>query len=295
MLDSKFLFTLVGLIVAVMAICNTNFNPSISESYINVGRKAVAVKTQSNGKGNMYAVQGSTQSMLGSGPFVSFPSYQSSPPPRFSSTGYGAYINYSAAPYEAQGVPRSPLGYGNMAEEGYQDVKEDYSCGADCQTSGNPTGLPGSGPPPPKAVDYINAANKMYEGGEESLSMLPLSSMETVGIDGDTQQVVTYNNFMYANQKSFTGGQGCPLRGDLAIAPCTTGWFNTPYRPNIDLRQGALNVMGGNFNETANALYSLQYTDSGGTEKFNSGVYMGNDIRESLSAGQTDVNATAFI
>ena len=53
--------------------------------------------------------------------------------------------------------------------------------------------------------------------------------------------------------------------------------------------------MGGNFNETANALYSLKYTDSGGTEKFNSGVYMGNDIRERLSAGQTDVNATAFI
>ena len=301
MLDSKFIFTLIGLIVAVMAICKTNFDPSISESFINVPRTRKVERIQQTKQGNVSAVQNNTQAMLGSAKFVSFPSFQSNIAPRFSSTGYGAYINYDPPSYEHQGVPCNSLGYGDMVKENY-DVKEDYSCGScangcssgNCQTSGNATGLPGSGTAAPKEVDYINAANKMYEGGEEAVSTLPVGSMETVGVNGNEDQVLNLDRYMYANQKSFTASQGCPFRGDLAIAPCNTGWFNTPYTPNVDLKQGAINVMAGNFNETSNALFALQHADSGGTQDISSGVYLGNEIRETLGAGQTDITVTAY-
>lgn len=300
MLDSKFLFTLVGLIVAVMAICKTNFNPSIQENFwSNSGapRQAIAQAIKTNGKGKSWSIKGNTQSMLGSGKFVSYPSFQSNLSPRFSSTGYGPYINYDAPAYKYQGVPHQPIGYGDM-------VKEDYSCGGcdtgcstgNCQTSGNSTGLPGSGVAAPKEVDYISAANKMYEKhGEETMSSLPISSMETVGIDGNTEQVLNLNRYMFANQKSRLAALGCPLRGDLPIANCSTGWFSPAVNPSIDLKTGFMNVAGGNHNETANSLAELQYAVSGGVKKISSGVDLGNEFASTLGAGQTDINVTAFV
>lgn len=307
MLDSKFLFTLVGLIATVMAICKTNFNPSIKENFWgNSGapRQAIAQAIQTNRKGNSYAIQGNTQAMLSSNKFVSYPSFQSNLYPRFSSTGYGPYINYDAPEYKYQGVPHQPTGYADMVTDNYQETKENYSCGScdtgcsngNCKTSGNPTGLPGSGVAAPPAVDYINAANKMYEQhGEEATSTLPMSSMETVGIDGNTEQVLNLNRtYMFANQKSRYAAQGCWLRGDLPIVKCSTGWFSTAVNPAIDLKTGYMNVAGGNYNETANSLAELQYAVSGGVKKISSGVDLGNELTSTLGAGQTDVSVTAF-
>ena len=307
MLDSKFLFTLVGLIATVMAICKTNFNPSIKENFWgNSGapRQAIAQAIQTNGKGKSWAIRDNTQAMLGSGKFVSYPSFQSNPPPRFSSIGYGPYINYDAPAYKYQGVPRQPIGYGDMVTENYQENKENYSCGGcdtgcstgNCQTSGNPTGLPGSGVDAPPAVDYINAANKMYEQhGEEAMSSLPMSSMETVGIDGNTEQLVNLSRYMFANQKSRLAAQGCWLRGDVPIANRPPGWFSPAVNPAKDLKTGYMNVAGGNYNETANSLAELQYAVSGGVKKISSGVDLGNEFASTLGAGQTDINVTAFV
>lgn len=307
MLDSKFIFTLVGLIATVMAICKTNFNPSIKENFWNVSgapRQAVAQVIQTNGKGGAYAVHGNTQAMLGSGKFLSYPSFQSNLSPRFSPIGYGPYINYDPPAYKNQGVPYHPTGYGDMVKENYQETKENYSCGScdtvcstgNCQTSGNPTGLPGSGVAAPPAVDYINAANKMYDQhGEEYMSSLPMSSMETVGIDGNTEQVLNLDRYMFANQKSKLAALGCPVRGDLPIANCNTGWFNPAVNPAIDLKTGFMNVAGGTHNETANSLAELQYAVSGGVKKISSGVDLGNEFASTLGAGQTDINVTAFV
>ena len=303
MLDSKFLFTLVGLIVAVMAICKTNFNPLIQENFWNnsgAPRTAIKQLIQTNGKGGATAIRPTNQTMLASGNFVSYPSFQSNLSPRFSSTGYGPYINYDAPAYKNQAVPRDPIGYGDMVNENYQETKENYSC----------TGLPGSSVAAPKPVDYINAANNMYEQhGEEVTSSLPVSSMETVDVDGNTDQVLNLNRYMYANQKSRLAANGCPVRGDLAIPKLTQAWFNPSGNPAIDLRTGFLNVAGGNHNETANSLAQLQYSVSGGVKQissgvdlgvdlsnqFSSGFDLGNQFSSTLSAGQTDINVTAFI
>lgn len=294
MLDSKFLFTLVGLIATVMAICKTDFNPSIKENFWGTSgapRQAVAQKIRTNGKGDSYPVQNNTQAMLGSGKFVSYPSFQSNLSPRFSSTGYGAYINYEPPEYKNSAVPHNPTRYGDMVKENYNETRHT----GNCQTSGNPTGLPGSGVAAPKEVEYINAANKMYQHGEETMSSLPMSSMETVGIDGNTEQVLNLDRYMFAMQKSNKAAHGCPVRGDLPIPQCKTGWFSPAVNPAIDLKTGFMNVAGGTHNETANSLAALQYSVSGGVKKISSGVDLGNEFGTTLSAGQTDINVTAFV
>jgi len=300
MLDSKFLFTLVGLIVAVMAICKTNFNTSIKENFWgNSGTpfQPLAQAIQTNGKGKTWAVKDNTQAMLASGKFISYPSFQSNLSPRFSSTGYGPYINYDAPAYKNQAVPYDPKGYGDMVKENYSCSSCDTNCSTgNCETSGNPTGLPGSGVAAPPPVDYINAANNMYEQhGEEAMSTLPMSSMETVGIDGNSEQVLNLSRYTFGMQKSRLAAQGCWLRGDLPIANCPTGWFSPAVNPAVDLKTGYLNVAGGNYNETANSLAELQYAVSGGVKKISSGVDLGNEFASTLSAGQTDVNVTAFV
>ena len=127
------------------------------------------------------------------------------------------------------------------------------------------------------------------------MSSLPISSMETVGIDGNTDQVLNLNRYMFANQKSRLAAQGCPVRGDLAIANSNTGWFNPAVNPAIDLKTGFMNVAGGTHNETANSLAELQYAVSGGVKKISSGVDLGNEFSSTLGAGQTDINVTAFV
>jgi len=58
-------------------------------------------------------------------------------------------------------------------------------------------------------------------------------------------------------------GQGDPIRGDLAIAPEPCGWFRPSASPNIDLRQGALNVIAGEGNEQGKAITELINSTSG--------------------------------
>ena len=58
-------------------------------------------------------------------------------------------------------------------------------------------------------------------------------------------------------------GQGDPIRGDLAIMPEPCGWFRPSASPNIDLRQGALNVIAGEDNEQGKTLTKLINSTSG--------------------------------
>jgi hypothetical protein len=41
-----------------------------------------------------------------------------------------------------------------------------------------------------------------------------------------SSNTVVYDRYIYANQKSRTHGLGDPIRGDLPIVPCGSGWFN---------------------------------------------------------------------
>ena len=86
------------------------------------------------------------------------------------------------------------------------------------------------------------------------------------------EPVVVYDRMIYANQKSRLAGLGDPIRGDLPIAPINDGWFRPSVAPNIDLRQGAINVIAGACNETSNSLRDLQMDYSGKTALSNENI-----------------------
>lgn len=307
MLDSKFFFTLVGLIVAVFAICKTNMSPSINEGYwSNSGApRTVKVVREVHHKGgaNPYPLQNNYQAMLGSEKFVSRPSFQGLLSPRFSNVDYGANIRYNMPSYKHQGSPCSPLDMGNM-------VKEDYGCSggscgggcssgcgvAKCGKGGVPLDLPSKSKALSEEPDYVKAMNSVYDShaAPVGVSTLAVGDMTTIGADGNVTQPVVYDRYIYANQKSRLRALGDPIRGDLAIVPCNNGWFNPAVNPNIDLHEGAMNVLGGVSNSTANALAELQFATSGGAEQISGGVDMSNDFSTSLGAGMADVNVTAF-
>lgn len=308
MLDSKFFFTLVGLIVAVFAICKTNMSPAINEGFWGTSGapRTVKVMREVHPKGghSPYSLQNNYQAMLGNEKFVSRPSFQGLLSPRFSNVDYGANIRYNMPSYKHQGSPCSPLDMGNMVKEGYQ---EDYGCSsgscgggcgvAKCGKGGVPLGLPGSDPGAlSDDPNYVKAMNSVYDshGGPAGVSTLAVGDMTTIGADGDVTQPIVYDRYIYANQKSRLRALGDPIRGDLAIVPCNNGWFNPSVNPNIDLHEGAMNVLGGVSNSTANALAELQFVSSGGVEQISGGVDMSNTFSTSLGAGMADVNVSAF-
>ena len=101
-----------------------------------------------------------------------------------------------------------------------------------------------------------------------------------------TGEPIIYDRVIFANQKSKLAAQGDPIRGDLPILPHKNGWFNPSSRPNIDLRDGALAVMGGVSNSTNQKLLMLQHAASGGYDSTFGGV----DLKRSgLINGQQDL------
>jgi hypothetical protein len=316
MLDSKFLFTLIGLLVTVFALCKTDVSRSINEGFWmnSVPRQAIRMRevhgTNPDGSKNSYSLQNNFQSALGNSkfPFVQYPSYQAQLSPRFSNVQYGANISYNMPSYEHQAAPCEPLTFGDMAQENYQ---ENYcsgdscggSCGGGCSVTSCGSGdnvklgkpMPGSDP------NYIKAMSDLYNESEypEITDIVPVGDMQSVGADGQLQQSIVYDRYIYANAKSFTYGQGDPIRGDLAITPCNYGWFNPSANPATDLREGAMNVIGGDYNETANELAELKYAATGGYDTVNHGQplshNMVNQFSSQLGGGiHNDLQVTAF-
>jgi len=312
MLNGKFFFTLVGLIVAVFAICNTNISPAINEGFWGNPTRGVKVFREvhpSNNHCGGYSLQNNYQAMLGNDKFVSTPSFQGLLSPRMSGmVDYGANIRYNMPSYKNQAVPCNPLTFGDMAKEGY---KENYGCSkgncgggcspgcgiAKCGKGGVPLGLPGSGGPPiARDPNYVSAMNKVYSQGNQDVGspLVAVGDMTTIDAAGNTQQPIVYNRFMFANQKSRLRAQGDPIRGDLPIVPCNNGWFNVAVNPNLDLQEGAMNVMGGSMNQTSQALGELIYATSGGADTTIGGVNMANQFQTTLGAAMGDVNVSSF-
>ena len=143
---------------------------------------------------------------------------------------------------------------------------------------------------------YCNGSNN-----QPSLSSsLPVRDMTALNAAGDNVQPIVYDRYIFANRNSRLRSQGDYFRGDLPIMPCNTGWFQVSVQPNIDLNQGAMNVMGGINNETTKGLADIIYKTSGNAETAIAGVDMAQHVNMStmfggdLSAGQGDINVTAF-
>jgi hypothetical protein len=117
--------------------------------------------------------------------------------------------------------------------------------------------------------------------------------------DGEMKQPIVYDRYMYANRNSRLRGQGDPIRGDLPIVPISGNWFTVSVHPQVDLQQGAMNVLGGVNNETNNALANLIYNTSGGTDTTIGGVdmaqtNMSHQVYGAASAAMGDVQTTSF-
>ncbi len=194
------------------------------------------------------------------------PSYQGMIEPRFSNVDYGANILYNIPDKEHLASPDFPLTFqGN--------VKEQYS-------------------KPPETSDEQNLqtfAAEAQNGVFEVDSQLPAANSEDISVmnAGDHMaQILNYDRLIFANQKSRLYGLGDPIRGDLPIVPVNDGWFRPSVHANIDLRQGAINVIAGHDNSTSNALRALQADYSGKTALAQKDV--------SLGAAQGDIIVTAF-
>lgn len=340
MLNSKFLFTLVGLVLAIFAICKMDANEPVVENWwgnASFGVKAIpGVKTAS---GHNIAVGGNylNQNTMGSGKFFQVPNFQSMLSPRMGNVQYGANIRYNAPDQKNLAVPCDPLTFGDMAQENYQPepVKENYGCGGSggCGSgSVQSCGKGGIGGGKEVGCGYelpSGFTNGNYQKVYDSLpykhaggdcdpndpsspcnepvwgsGSLPIGTMDVMDGAGNQEQIVTYNNFMFANKQSKLRAHGDMIRGDLAITPCQTGWFSVYPNINIDLQAGAMNVMSG-ANAGNSALLELMVKASGGVQNTFAGVDLSEQMSEeqvnmsnqaitSLSSALGDVSVTAF-
>lgn len=81
--------------------------------------------------------------------------------------------------------------------------------------------------------------------------------------EGDIVQPITYDRFMFSNKRSRLREHGDPIRGDLPIIPHNSDWFRPSVQPHIDLKEGAMQVMGGFDNDTNNQLAQLMSASAG--------------------------------
>jgi hypothetical protein len=289
MLDSKFFFTLIGLVVAVFAISNTNMSPSISEGFWGNPGRTLKVHREVHPSGSTSTCGGSPlqnnyQSMLGNDKFVSKPNWQGMLSPRFSNVDYGANIKYNMPSYQNLGSPCEPLGLADMARENYQ---EDYGC--DKGRGGCGVASCGKG-----GVGQVSSASSDHTQHVNSSGLVAVGDMTTINSDGAPGQQIIYDRYIFANRNSRLRAMGDPIRGDLPIVPRLTGWFNVAVNPNIDLHQGAMNVLGGTSNETSRSMAELHYATSGGYDTTIGGVNMANEFASSVSGGMGDIQVTAF-
>lgn len=83
---------------------------------------------------------------------------------------------------------------------------------------------------------------------------LPVADMTAVSED---KAPIVYDRVIYANKNSRLRAQGDMIRGDLPIVPNNSDWFRPSAKPSTALQPGAMNVIAGDNNETANALRKL--------------------------------------
>lgn len=100
---------------------------------------------------------------------------------------------------------------------------------------------------------------------------------------------IVFDRLIFANQKSRLAAQGDPIRGDLAIVPLNNEWMRPSVRPNIDLRDGAMAIMGGWDNSTSRETLKLRMDSSHGSDTMGGGVDVSVARRQALMNGQRDI------
>lgn len=328
-MDSKFLFSIVGLLLAVVAVgaFNTNKKGGTKEGFINHPRtwkvsREVASSHGSAASGDLvslpnqyanmaYDVHHVGTSVPQKGDFYQVaPNAQNMLSPRFENIQVGSNIRYNPPSREHMAAPADPLTFSNITNPptisaSLGDHSETFKMGSNgryqaCGKGGiGPTVGGGAPPLPPDYANgnYNEVAEKLYAEGQkkhtQATSMIPVGDMTTVSPQGDPINAVVYDRLMYANPNNRLRGRGDWIRGDLAIAPCDHGgWFSVSAHPSIDLNQGAMAVLNGIDNSAGQDLAALIYDTSGQTSI--SGLDMTNQFASSTSAGLRDLQVTSF-
>jgi len=247
------IFSLIFLVYQI----SNNKNKSV-EGYVNVPR---AIRTEVVNHRQGVAQYGNNQQQLAPPTFTVPGTFQSPTSPRFSSTGYGPYINYNMPDVKHLAAdPNNPLTLARMVEPN-KNIKEPFDY---------PTNSP--------SAQYQKDRTTLDDNGSETANRLPVQTMATSSGDGSEVPLVM-DRFMVANLKSYKYGNADFIRGDLPIVPVLPDadpnsgtWFRPAVTPAIDLNAGALAVLGGAFNENCRQTVQLQMQDNAGTLNTFSGV-----------------------
>lgn len=128
-----------------------------------------------------------------------------------------------------------------------------------------------SGSLPARFGNLSYGANINYRPPNEHILAVNPQNPLAYSADGELQPIV-HDRYIYAPKRSRLQFAGDPIRGDLPIMPLQGNWFAPAVTPNIDLREGALSVIGGRHNDTSNELGEMKYKLTGGAWNINSGI-----------------------
>ena len=269
MIDSKFICTLVAMVVGVAAICNFEKKKDIRENYAGL----VGMPFSRKMDGGQVKTGKSTQ-------FFQSPNLQATLSPRIMNLNLPAQIKYNP-PSSANMAAKScePVILSKMAQENYvpsirhqrKNIRENYSsCGGDKGCSGLPNCPYMSTNAQPMAANYrAGAANWQAAGGpsttangcglsnESNLSpsgdiqlALPAQTMSSIaaatGDASDAASVVMMDRLMVSLPQKRGIALGDWIRGDLPIVPhCNDMWRPTQsFDPGNVLNPGAMAVLG---------------------------------------------------
>jgi hypothetical protein len=202
--------------------------------------------------------------------------YESYLPPRFNSVGLEGNIRYEI-PQEKNlgGEANNPLMVANSVQQ--PQIREEYHSKG--QMKNAQTGLQHGGT---FKGDTPKQYNQMYDNlsGEQNVNKLPVASMNNaIGDEKNNEFFVNSERLIFALNRSRLQAQGDFIRGDLPVVPYNPNsdpgsgvWFRPSVSPSVDLRAGAMNVIAGVGNVTAQQTSELQMRATGGQNDTFGGV-----------------------
>lgn len=201
------------------------------------------------------------------------PSMQAALAPRFGNVAMGADIRYNQPDQANMAVPANALTFGasnmdNAPRGGIPSCAKDGSCTKENYEDERYEPISQAARTAPVAQQQAQALADM--------GMIKARNQPNITVDTECgpASVTVYDRLIFSNQKSRLYGQGDPIRGDIGcIVPIKDAWFRPSVRPNIDLRAGALSVMGGIDNDTPRELRALQNIYSAGISNLKNDAY----------------------
>jgi hypothetical protein len=288
MFDGKFIATLFAIAVSIFAICNFNTKKIISNEGFGFNNltyrkeRVCACGKEEVERGEFYS---NTNCHDGEncnenkhherGGYQTVPNYQANISPRFSNVNHGAQIRYNRPNEEYLASSCDPLTFGGMAREDFTNAsKESFDSDKFVESSGK--------------YNEISGQSDEYP---DVLSMVPVGDMRSHNALGQDTQAICYDRYIYANKKSNLRRYGCPIRGDVAIAPPVGNWF-TVSASVLDLNQGAIAAIAGPGNGSGLALADMVNTYSGQTAI--AGVDMSKHKNNFTTQNMSTVQVTGF-